>query len=224
MSDEPGSASATVTSPALPLVHLVLVRHGEAEGNRELRYLGRTDAPLTECGEGQATLLASALPRLLPTDIYASPLLRARATAGATSALLGLPLTVIPELREMDFGAWEGLTRQEVRERDPEALAAWEGGTTPAPPGGESLDAVSARVVSFADSLLASHAGKTVALFSHVTPIKMLVCAALGLPPEGARRMWLNPASITLLDWQPRGEGSRGVLRLFNETAHLRVG
>lgn len=206
-------------------VHLVLARHGEAEGNAELRFLGRTDARLTERGRQQAGTLARLALWRDVTHIYASPLLRARRTAEEMDAVVDGDLTIVPELREMDFGAWEGLTRDEVRERDPEALAAWEAGSLLAPPEGESLDVVYARVVAFVDGLAARHAGETLALVSHVTPIKMLVCAALGLPPEGARRMWLDPASVTLLDWRASsGNSPRGVLRLFNETAHWSVG
>lgn len=221
----PTSGPLSAPQRNAPATRLMLVRHGEAEGNRELRYLGRTDARLTERGRKQATALARPALWRAVSHIYTSPLLRALRTAEAIDAVVDGDLTIALELREMDFGAWEGLTRAEVREHDAEALAAWEAGVLPAPPGGESLDAVYARVVAFADGLAARHAGETLALVSHVTPIKMLACAALGLPPEGARRMWLDPASITLLDWHASGgNGPRGVLRLFNETAHLGEG
>ena len=102
-----------------------------------------------------------------------------------------------------------------------EALAAWERGEAP-PPGGESLDAVRARVVALADRLAVSHAGQMMALVSHVGPIKALVAAALGLAPSGAYRMWLDTASICVVDWQAGGaEPSRGMLRVFNASAHL---
>lgn len=203
----------------------LLLRHGEAEGNRELRYLGTTDAPLTALGREQASQLAQAAARLHPSAIYSSPLTRARETARALAAATGLRVTEAPELRESDFGAWEGLTRAEARSLDPAGLAAWETGAEGAPPGGESPAELWARVTAFTDALAARHPGETVALVSHVGPIKALVCAALGLPPPGARRMWLDPASLCVVEWRADagtdGAGTTGVLRIFNAVSHL---
>lgn len=202
-----------------PAVRLVLARHGEALGNRELRYLGRTDAPLTARGEVQARLLAAAVARLpAAAAIYSSPLRRAHATAAAIGDALGLPVAIEQDLREQDFGAWENLTRVEVLEREPDALAAWEAGGEMGPTGGEPPKAVMCRVIACADDLAARHPGVTLVLASHVGPIKALICAALGLPPAGAFRMWLDPASYSVVDWR---SGGRGVLRAFNATAHL---
>lgn len=203
---------------------LVLLRHGEAEGNRELRYLGSTDAPLTSHGREQAAQLAGAAARLRPSVIYSSPLRRARETAQTLADTLGLPVLKTPVLREMDFGAWERLTRAEVRARDPEGLAAWDAGDDVAPPQGESLVAVRERVTAFADALAAQHTGETLALVSHVGPIKALVCAALDLPAAGAQRMWLDPASICVVEWGIGGDSdgpARRVLRVFNAVDHL---
>ena len=202
-----------------PAVRLVLARHGEALGNRELRYLGRTDVPLTPRGEAQARLLAAAIARLpAPAAIYASPLHRAHATATAIGGALGLPIAIEQDLREQDFGAWENLTRAEVLAREPEALAAWEAGGEVGPTQGEAPDEVMHRVIACADALAARHPGATLVLASHVGPIKALICATLGLPPSGAFRMWLDPASYSVVDWRARG---RGMLRAFNATAHL---
>src|SRR5258706_9371961 len=124
----------------------VLVRHGEASGNREMRYLGATDAPLTERGQAQARQLAGALALYRPVALYTSPLLRARQTAEAVAAVLGLVVVADQRLREEDFGAWENRTRAEGQAADPQRLAAWEAGDTIAPPGGERLAAVRGRV------------------------------------------------------------------------------
>jgi broad specificity phosphatase PhoE len=211
----PGAQAAAPT-------RFVLVRHGEASGNRELRYLGRTDAPLTERGQAQALQLAEAVRPFGITAVYISPSRRAADTAARIAATLDLPAQVEADLREEDFGAWENLTRAEVLARDPDALAAWEAGAEVAPPGGESLAQVRARLVACANRLAAHHAGETVALVSHVGPIKALVCAALELAPRGAQRMWLDPASVCVVDWRvdDAGAGS-GILRVFNSVAHL---
>jgi probable phosphoglycerate mutase len=207
---------------AQPPARFVLIRHGEAEGNRDMRYLGTTDAPLTERGRAQAVQLAHAALLFRVTAIYSSPLERARATAEALRKLADTPVVVDERLREEDFGAWENRTRAEALASDPGALAAWEAGDMVAPPGGESLAQVGERVVACADALAARHPGKSVALVSHVGPIKALVCAALELPPSGARRMWLDPASICVVDWRLDEPGrSSGILRLYNAVAHL---
>src|SRR5258708_4393133 len=106
----------------------VVVRHGEASGNREMRYLGATDAPLTERGQAQARQLASALALYRPAALYTSPLLRARQTAEAVAAVLGLAGVADPRLREGDFGAWGNAKPAGGEAADPERLAACAGG------------------------------------------------------------------------------------------------
>jgi ribonuclease H / adenosylcobalamin/alpha-ribazole phosphatase len=221
MSERAEQAERADTSVAR-WTRFVLVRHGEAAGNRELRYLGATDAPLTERGREQARQLADALRAYPLAAISSSPLTRARETANAIAAPHGLDVLAEEDLREGHFGAWENRTRAEVRETHGAALAAWEAGTDVAPPGGESLEAVRARTLTSATRLAARHAGEMVALVSHVGPIKALVCAALGLPAAGALRMWLDPASICVVDWRAEVDGTAtGLLRVFNATAHL---
>lgn len=200
----------------------ILVRHGEAEGNRELRYLGASDVALTAQGRQQAFVLAQALRALPLRAIYSSPLVRARDTAAAVAVEIGLDVVVCVDLRESDYGAWERLTRAEAQTRDATRLAAWEAGEDVTPPDGERLADVQVRVVACADALTAHHPGQTVVVVSHVGPIKALACAALGLPPTAAHRMWLDPASISIVDWR-RAEDGRvsGILRGFNIVAHL---
>jgi broad specificity phosphatase PhoE len=207
----------------LPMTtRFVLVRHGEAQGNRELRYLGASDVPLTERGEQQAVQLARAVATFPLHAIYTSPLARARTTAAAIGLTTGLEPTAWDDLREQNYGSWEGLTHEEAWARDEVALAAWEADASVTPPDGEGLMQMQARVLAAADALAARHPDAMVALVSHVGPIKMLVCAALGLPPSGARRMWLDPASISVIDWHPKAAGaSTGLLRIFNANTHL---
>jgi probable phosphoglycerate mutase len=88
-----------------------------------------------------------------------------------------------------------------------------------APPGGESVNQVARRVRRTRDRLLAAYPGGTVVVVSHVTPIKLLLCAALGAPTSSLFRMHLDTASLSAADWYPDGPAS---LTLFNDTAHLR--
>ena len=211
---------STVTTPVT--TRFVLVRHGEAQGNRELRYLGTTDVPLTPRGEDQARQLAQAVRPFHPVALYTSPLRRARATADEIGALLHLDVVVRDDLREQDFGAWENLSRAEVQARNPELLATWEQNADVAPPAGESHTATRERIIAGVDQLAARHPHETVILTSHVGPIKALVCAALALPISGAHRMWLDPASICVVEWRlSPDEPSSGTLRIFNAIAHL---
>jgi probable phosphoglycerate mutase len=114
----------------------------------------------------------------------------------------------------MEFGAWEGLTFAEVRERHPDDLDAWLGSLDVGPGGtGESLRTVQERVLASLEKVLADHAGQTVLAVSHVTPIKVLVAHALGAPLESVFRMELAPASVTVLSFYDDGRAS---LRMFN--------
>jgi broad specificity phosphatase PhoE len=196
---------------------LLLIRHGEATGNAELRFLGTTDAPLTARGQAQALALAEACRALPLAAIYTSPLRRARAVADLLAAPPDRLPIVVPDLREQDFGAWENRTRAEIVASDPATLLAWERDVGIAPPGGESLAAVMARVVSAVAAIAARHASQTAVIVAHVGPIKAIICDVLGLPPEGARRMWLDPAGISLIEWD--AATGRRVLRLFNATS-----
>jgi len=200
-----------------PTLRLFLVRHGETPGNREMRYLGTRDEPLSPLGVEQADLLAAALAPLPLGAVYASPLRRTADTARPIAAARGLAVHVEPRLREQAFGAWEGLTRAEVLAAGGgDALQGWEADLGSAPPGGESLQAVQERVLSLVHDLASAHGGRQIALVSHVGPIKALLCAALGVPLAVARRFFLDPATVSVVDWD-----ERPVVRLVNAHGHL---
>ena len=211
----------------------VLVRHGVTPLTREKRFsgFGGADPALTAEGEQQVADAAAflsdheqhaALGRYAPFTrvdaIVASPLLRTQQTAEALSAKLGLPIETDDGVRECGFGEWDGLTYAEVSERWPDELAAWLASSAHAPPGGESFDAVFARVSAARAALAERYRGKTVAIATHVTPIKSFVRDVLGAPATALYRMELAAASISVVQWYADGAGS---LRTFNGTAHL---
>ena len=205
----------------MPATRLFLVRHGETLANREFRYIGSRDDTLSSIGEIQAAQLAEALAPLPIAAIYSSPLQRARLTAEAIAAPHRLEVRVTSELRECDFGTWEGLSRAEVLARSPEdaqRLQDWERDSTSAPPDGESFAAMQQRVAAFVEQLAEAHAGQALALVSHVGPIKVLLAAALGAPLSASFRIFLDPATISVVDWQP---GGRTLVRLVNSHAHM---
>ncbi|MFG1806346.1 histidine phosphatase family protein [Streptomyces sp. NPDC049040] len=197
-----------------------LLRHGETALTAERRFSGSggADPALSERGRGQAGQVAGAAVLEAVEAVVSSPLARCLETARPVADRLGLPVTVADGLRETAFGAWEGRTFAEVRERFPAELDAWFAGPAAAPPGGESFDDVTSRVAAARDELLAAHRGRTVLLVSHVTPIKTLVRLALGAPHEAVFRMDLAPASLSAVAHYPDGNAS---VRFLNATAHL---
>ena len=201
----------------------VLLRHGETLLTPQKRFSGSggTDPSLSDVGREQAERVAAALAaRGTVEAIVASPLTRTRQTAAAVAARLGLDVVIEDGLRETDFGAWEGLTFAEVRERHPDDLKTWLASPKAEPTGGgESFAATARRIATTRDRLIASYAGRTVLLVSHVTPIKSLVRLAIGAPPESLYRMELSAASLSAVAYYADGNAS---LRLFNDTSHLR--
>lgn len=200
-------------------LRIFLVRHGETADNIEMRYLGRRDEPLTESGIHQAEKTADALASFPIRTIYTSPLKRTTDTAARIRDACGAALYADTRLIEGSFGRWEGLSRYEVMKsggNDAELLARWERDASAAPPGGESLEAIQVRVMSLVGELLENELQFPVALVSHVGPIKALLASALDIPLEATRRLFLDPCSISVVDW-----GGRPLLRLFNSHAHL---
>jgi broad specificity phosphatase PhoE/ribonuclease HI len=204
----------------------VLLRHGETALTPEKRFSGSgaasgADPELSATGRGQAERAAAALAaRGTVQEIVSSPLRRCRETAAAVAARLGLTVHVEDGVRETDFGAWEGLTFAEVRERYADDLTAWLGSADVAPTGGgESFAEVGERVEAARIRLLERYRGRTVLVVTHVTPVKTLVQLALGAPQRSLFRMELSPAAVSEVAYYADGNAS---LRLFNDTSHLR--
>ncbi|MEU6181018.1 bifunctional RNase H/acid phosphatase [Streptomyces coeruleorubidus] len=214
----PGWAPADMGAPAT----FVLLRHGETPLTPQKRFSGSggTDPSLSDVGREQAERAAALLARRGTIQaIVSSPLARTRETAGIIAARLGLDVSVDDGLRETDFGAWEGLTFAEVRERHPDDLNAWLASPGAEPTGGESFAETATRIAATRDKLIAAYTGRTVLLVTHVTPIKTLVRLALGAPPESLFRMELSAASLSVVAYYADGNAS---LRLLNDTSHLR--
>ena len=195
-----------------------LLRHGQTEHTPERRFSGSTDLPLSELGRAEARAAALGLKDRGIDVVVASPLRRCRETAQAAAEVLGLEVEIDEDLRELDFGEWEGLTGDEVRARSPLAFRRWWGATDVRAPGGESVADVSARVARARGRILDRHAGKTVLVVSHVTPIKLLIAAGLGVGDEVVHRIFLEAAALSSVAWSSDGRSS---VRLVNDTSHL---
>ena len=203
---------------------ITLVRHGRTEANASGLLLGRADPPLDDLGRRQAVAVGEAVAAGGPVDrIITSPLTRARQTAEAVAAAHAaaggrtLEVAVDDRLVELDYGTWD---RRPAAEVAPREWAVWMADPSFAPPGGESLTALGARVRELLAEVAVTAADAPdvhTVLVSHVSPIKAAVAWALGVGDGVAWRLFLSPASISTVA-VVRGVTS---LRRFNDTSHL---
>lgn len=188
--------------------HVFLIRHGETEWSKTGQHTGGTDLPLTDAGREQGRLLTERLKGIDFALVLSSPLQRAMETC--RQAHLPRPADVLEDLREWDYGAYEGMTTPEIRARD----AGWSIWTHGAPEG-ESPEQVSER----ADRVLerARSAEGDVALFSHGHMLRAIGARWLGLPVTTGQHLMLSTASVSVLGY----ERETPVIRLWNGRAHL---
>lgn len=204
------------TPPVGTPTRLMLVRHAATEHSGR-RFSGRNELALSEPGERQAAGLAHRTFGDVAA-VVSSPLRRARQTAISIADALGVEVSINDGFVETDFGAWEGLTFDEVQRGWPTELTAWLSNADAAPPDGESFSAVAARVRRARDELIAKHPGGTVVVVTHVTPIKTLLRLALDAPVITMSRLHLDPASLSIVDYYADGTPS---VRLVNDVSHL---
>ncbi|MGQ9456928.1 MAG: histidine phosphatase family protein [Anaerolineae bacterium] len=204
------------------LTHLLLVRHGESEANRQGIWQGDTDGTLSPLGHLQAMLVAERLAEWEPPvqRLYTSPLRRAMQTAQAIAQRLGLDLAIHPDLREIGVGQVSGLTMEEFAQRFPDVYTRWldKEDLDFTWPGGERRRAFFQRVGRAVGEILARHAGEAVALVTHGGTIRAAVASLLG--PRGAP-WWsyeAENASITYLTVRATGEAD---LVLLGDASHL---
>jgi len=197
---------------------LIVVRHAETDWTRDGRYAGAREIPLNAVGLRQCQATAAALAERAVAAIYATPLERARMSAEIIAKPHRLEVAIEAAFREMTFGAWEGMTREEVAATFPELCRLW--WETPhlvEVPGGETLAQVRGRVVEGFAEVRAAHEGETAVLVTHGVVIRLLVLDALGL---GADRLWsleASPAGITELEY----EGDWATIHRMNTLVHL---
>jgi probable phosphoglycerate mutase len=215
--DEAARTPRSWAPPTKQRTRLVLVRHGCTEHSADGRLSGRNDLPLNDVGIAQAARLA-ARPFGKVDAVVSSPLPRSLQTAQAIAAAQGLAVEVLDDFTETDFGGWEGRTLKEVFATDGALVRKWHDSPDVAPPGGESFSEVGSRVERARAGLLARYPDATVVVVTHVTPIKLLVCAALEAPSVALFRLHLDTASVSIVDYFADGNMS---VRLVNDTSHL---
>ncbi|HEV8440564.1 MAG TPA: histidine phosphatase family protein [Methylomirabilota bacterium] len=194
---------------------LHLARHGQSVSNALRRFQGTQDVPLSELGRRQAAALGAALRARSPVHIYASPLERARRTAEIVVAELGVPLTLVDDLRELSLGDWEGRTIEEVRALPGDPYARWvRDPLRHCPPGGEPLDAVQERILRAVSAIATAHPnGDDVLVVAHGGVISAYLAHCLGLPLSAIWRLTVGNGSLSSV--------APPLVLSLNDTAHL---
>jgi alpha-ribazole phosphatase/probable phosphoglycerate mutase len=193
------------------MTRLVLVRHAEPEEAAHGRCYGSLDVGLSQAGREHAAQLAVELAGLAYDAVIASPRTRARETAEPLAAARGLPVTVAEDLREIDFGSFEGRTYEEIERSEPELFRAWmETPTAVRFPGGEGYGDLRVRALRVLDAVRAVH--ESAVVVTHGGVIRAGLAGWLELPDHAIFRLDQSYCGVTLVEWV----GETPIVRLLN--------
>ncbi|MFN8590358.1 MAG: histidine phosphatase family protein [Thermomicrobiales bacterium] len=190
-----------------------LVRHGLAAAPDDLRLPG-ADLSLRPEGERQACSLAARLCMERPATIYSSEARRAWQTAEAIARVTGAPLAILPELREIDFGAWSGRTYTEIVAANPGAADYFADPEVLTPPAGEAAIDAARRVLATLTTIGEGEGGVVV---GHAGSLRLALALALEMPLAASWRLGLDCAHVSRLDWTEAGP----IVRYLNDGCHL---
>ncbi|MFC2021676.1 histidine phosphatase family protein [Chloroflexota bacterium] len=200
------------------MTEIILARHGETEWNVQEIFRGRLDIELNQTGIKQAELLAEYLSDFKIEAIYSSPLKRALKTSAVIASHHKLDVRIAPGLIDFDYGKWQGLLHQEVKDKYKELYTEWINSPHQITiPEGESLNDVRKRAVVVANELIARYEG-TVVLVSHRVVNKVLICALLGLDNSHFWNIRQDTCGITTFTY----ENERFILTEHNNTSFLK--
>lgn len=209
---------------------LWLIRHGQSVGNRDNLYQGQNDLPLSALGVEQAAALARRLAALHPaygfSAIYASDLQRALDTARPTAHLLNLSIQTRPALREIDVGAWSGLSFAEIQKR---FAGEWADSYPVLNPdrvrgGGESYRQAQTRVIDALGRIADAHSDERVLVFFHGGVLQAALAQIMQMPLANKRFLRTSNASISRVEMRLESSGVSGVVLCMNDTGHLESG
>lgn len=202
--------------------HVVIIRHGQSQGNAEGRFGGHTDTPLSPRGRKQAQATARALASEKFSAIYSSDLPRAIETASPLAKLVGIPLETTDALRERSVGVMEGLTFEEAAEQHPEQYQALlHRDFEHVLAGGESYRQTLDRASRQLDEAIEQHKGGRIALFAHTGTICILILHLMGaLDAPDLKPVWIATANCGIARFDLRDDGFVRVL-CINDTRHL---
>jgi probable phosphoglycerate mutase len=199
-----------------------LVRHGETPLTpfRKFSGIGPLDPALTEKGRSEALLVAAEMKKIAPDILIASPLQRTNETAQIIAEAIGSEIEFDSIWRECNFGVWDGMSIDEVKEQYPKEYAMWVSTSSYAPPGGESYDEAMARAVHGLLSISAEYPEKKVCVVTHNGMIKTALAAAIKAEPSAIFNLDVSPCSISSISIWP-SDGLMAI-RSANERGHLR--
>jgi broad specificity phosphatase PhoE len=201
------------------MVKIILVRHGETDWNREQVFRGRNDVPLNAVGLAQARAVRDSLKHVDISVLYASPLSRALRTASTIGEKRDLSVNVEEGIVDIDFGTWQGLSHQLVKEEFKNLYEIWMNKPHSVRfPEGESLDDVQKRSMQALEKIVKNNPGETVALVSHRVVLKVLLCTILGLELSHFWYIRQDTCAINRCEYK---DGNY-FLTLLNDTCHLR--
>jgi alpha-ribazole phosphatase len=196
-----------------------LIRHGEVVREKPNTYNGHRDVDLTPAGMEQLEVVAERLAPAPIRAVYSSTLRRSRVGAEQIAKRHGLSVVSYPELREKHFGAWEGLTYDEVAERFPEEWARWlEDPPSVRPAGGETYAEMRDRVLSVLFGLLDKHPRDTLAVVAHGGVNRAILCHALGLDLKYVFRIEQDYGALNIIDFYPDGTA---VVKVMNAAPNI---
>jgi len=201
------------------MVQIILIRHGETDWNTEQVFRGKIDVPLNQTGLAQARAVRDALAESAIDALYASPLARAFETARVLAEGRGLAVGAEEGLIDVDFGLWQGLTKEKVKKDCPDLYSTWL--TDPELvtfPRGETLLKVQQRAMAALERAMDGNPGKTIALVSHRVVTKVILCGVLGLDLSRFWRVKQDTCAINRFEH----DAGRYCLTLLNDTCHLR--
>ena len=197
---------------------IILARHGETEWNAEEIFRGRVDIDLNETGIREAKLLAEHLSYMTIAAVYSSPLKRALQTAEMIARHHDVKVEVSPQLIDLDYGEWQGLSHETVRDRYGQLHHEWLNSPQLVKmPAGESLGDVRRRAISLVEDITAKVEG-AIALVSHRVVHKVLICALLALDISHFWNIRIDIAEISVFAY----EDDRFVLTRHNDTSFLK--
>ncbi|HEV7766610.1 MAG TPA: histidine phosphatase family protein [Thermoanaerobaculia bacterium] len=189
---------------------LILVRHGQTVDNVAGIAQGWNDSALSDVGKTQVQRLAERLATLNPTALYSSPLGRALATAEAIASATGLPITQLPDLREMNYGGWEGRSFLDVRREDEPLYQRWIADEEATCPSGESHADVRRRL----ERAFATINSERPIVVTHGTAIRIAATALLDVPTTTARHFAQDNAAMNIFLWRT----DHWILKVWNQT------
>ena len=198
---------------------IILIRHGETDWNREQVFRGRIDVALNEVGVTQARAVQESLKDTEIDGIYSSPLSRAFETATIVGENRNVTVRGEEGLIDIDFGAWQGLSHQKVKEEYKDLYETWLAQPDLVTfPDGESLKEVRIRSMESLEEVIKNNPEKTLALVSHRVVLKVLLCTILGLELS---RFWYLRQDTCAINRVEYKDGNY-FLTLLNDTGHLR--